>query len=131
MREFARVVRPGGVVLVNVPAYQWLWSYHDDAVESKHRFTRPELVAMFQAAGLEVRFASYANMLVLPLVVARRKVFPPAAPTSDVLVYPAPIEAGFSTLAWLEHAWISRGWSLPAGSSVFVAGVKPAAGKKD
>lgn len=126
LREFARCVKPGGVVLVNEPAYKWLWSYHDEAVESKHRFTRPELVALFRQAGLEVRFASYANLLALPLVVVRRKLFPPAQPTSDVQVYPAPIEAMFSALAWLEQAWTKRGWPLPAGSSVFVAGVKPA-----
>jgi SAM-dependent methyltransferase len=130
LREFARCVRPGGVVLVNEPAYRWLWSYHDDATAGQHRFTRPELVALFRAAGLEVRFASYANLLILPLAVLRRKIFPPSRPTSDVQVYPAPIEGIFSFMAWLEHAWTKRGWPLPAGSSVFVAGVKPAAGKK-
>ncbi|MEN9402250.1 MAG: Demethylmenaquinone methyltransferase, partial [Verrucomicrobiota bacterium] len=85
---------------------------------------RPELVAMFREAGLEVRFASYANLLALPLVVLRRKVFPPARPTSDVQLFPAPIEAMFSGMAWLEHLWTSRGWPLPAGSSVFLAAVK-------
>ncbi len=126
LREFARCVIPGGVVLINEPAYRWLWSYHDEAVESKHRFTRPELVALFRQAGLEVRFASYANLLALPLVVMRRKLFPPSGPTSDVQLFPAPIEAMFSAMAWLEQAWLKRGWPLPAGSSVFVAGVKPA-----
>jgi SAM-dependent methyltransferase len=131
LREFARCVKPGGVVLVNEPAYRWLWSYHDNAVESKHRFTRPELKALFRQAGLEVVFASYANMLMLPLVILRRKVFPPKQPTSDVHLYPAPIEAIFSAMTWLEQAWIGRGLPLPAGSTVFVAGVKPvaAAGK--
>lgn len=125
LREFARVLRPGGIVLVNEPAYRWLWSYHDVAVGSKHRFTRPELRARFQAAGLEVKFASYANLLPLPLVVARRKWFPPRQPTSDVRLYPAPVEAVFSAMAWTEHAWMRLGWPLPAGSSVFVAAVKP------
>ena len=124
LREFARCVKPGGVVLVNEPAYRWLWSYHDDAVESKHRFTRPELVALFRQAGLEVVFASYANMLMLPLVVIRRKVFPPKQPTSDVQLYPAPVEALFSAMTWLEQAWTGRGLPLPGGSTVFVAGVK-------
>ena len=124
LREFVRCLKPGGIVVVNEPAYRWLWSYHDDAVASKHRFTRPELVAMFRAAGLEVKFASYANLLALPLVVLRRKVFPPAQPTSDVQLYPVPIEAMFSAMAWWEHFWTKRGWPLPAGSSVFLAGVK-------
>ena len=125
LREFARCVKPGGVVLVNEPAYRWLWSYHDEAVESKHRFTRPELKALFHQAGLEVVFASYFNMLMLPLVVVRRKIFPPKQPTSDVHLYPAPIEAGFSAMTWLEQAWTGAGLPLPAGSTVFVAGLKP------
>jgi SAM-dependent methyltransferase len=126
LREFARCLKPGGWVLVNEPAYRWLWSYHDEAVESKHRFTRPELVARFRAAGLEVRFATYANLLVLPLVVLRRKLFPPTRPTSDVKVLPAPVEAGLAAMAWLEHAWTCLSWPLFAGSSVFVVGFRPA-----
>ena len=62
----------------------------------------------------------------LPLVVVRRKIFPPASPTSDVHLYPAPVEAVFSGMTRLEHALIGRGVPLPAGSSVFVVGRKPA-----
>lgn len=124
LREFARCVRPGGVVLVNVPAFMWLWSYHDDTCETKHRYARPELVDLFRAAGLAVEFASYANLLPLPLIVARRKLFRPAKPTSDVQLYPAPIEILFSTLAWFEFQWTRFGWPVPIGSSVFVVGRK-------
>ncbi|WP_438479533.1 class I SAM-dependent methyltransferase [Oleiharenicola lentus] len=124
LKEAARCVRPGGVVLVNVAAYMWLWSYHDDTCETKHRYTRPELVNLFQAAGLTVEFATYVNMLPLPLIVARRKLFPPTNPTSDVQLYPAPIEIGFGALAKMEFAWTRHGWPLPAGTSVFVVGRK-------
>ncbi len=122
LREFARVVRPGGVVLVNVPAFKWLWSYHDDTCETKHRYTRPELAGLFRAAGLAPGFASYANLLPLPLIAARRKLFRPAQPTSDVQLYPAPVEAGFAGLAALEFAWQRAGLPSALGSSVFVAG---------
>lgn len=124
--EFARCVRPGGLVVVNVPAFMWLWSYHDDTCETKHRYTRPELADLFRAAGLEVMTATYANMLPLPLIWLRRKLFKPAAPTSDVRLYPALVETMFAGMAAVEYAWTNSGWSLPFGSSVFVAGRKPA-----
>jgi ubiquinone/menaquinone biosynthesis C-methylase UbiE len=126
LREFVRCLKPGGVVVLNEPAYRWLWSYHDTAVESKHRFTRPELTALCRQAGLEVVFASYANLFALPLIVARRKIFPPTQPTSDVKVYPAPVEAVFWTLARFEQFLMRCGLRLPAGSSVLVVAVKPA-----
>ncbi len=122
LREFARVVRPGGPVLVNVPAFRWLWSYHDDTCETRHRYTRGELRRLFEAAGLRVDFATYANLPALPLIAARRKLFPPRQPTSDVRLYPAPVEAAFAGLAALEAAWQLAGAPSPAGSSVFVAG---------
>lgn len=122
--EFARCLKPGGIVVLNEPAYRWLWSYHDTAVESKHRFTRPELRQRLQAAGFEVEFASYANFLVLPLVILRRKIFPPRQPGSDVGLTAAPVEAFLSFLAWLESRWMRLGLSLPAGSSVFIVARK-------
>lgn len=122
LREFARCVRPGGTVLVNVPAYRGLWSYHDDTCETKHRYTRPELAGLFQAAGLDLVFASYANCLPLPLIWARRRIFRPAHPTSDVQLYPAPIELLFAALARAEFAWQRCGLASPCGSSVFVVG---------
>jgi SAM-dependent methyltransferase len=124
LREIARCLRPGGVFVANEPAYRWLWSYHDDAVESKHRFTRAELERLAAAAGFAPKFSSYANLLALPLVVARRKLLPPSRPTSDVKLYPAPVEAAFAGLARLEHAWLGNSIPSPAGSSVFLVAVK-------
>jgi ubiquinone/menaquinone biosynthesis C-methylase UbiE len=126
VRECARCVRPGGPVIANVPAYPWLKSYHDVATETKHRYTKAQLTGLFRAEGLEIVFASYVNFLPLPLLIARRKLFKPANPTSDVHLYPAPVEAVFRGMGWLERQWIGRGWPLPAGSSVFVVARKPA-----
>lgn len=125
IREFARCIRSGGVVLINVPAYPWLWSHHDIAVQSVRRFTRPDLVAHARAAGLETVYSSYANSFLLPAAIFRRKLFPPRVATSDVSLLPWPLEAMFSALAWGEFQWTRWGGPVPAGLSVFFVGRKP------
>ena len=68
-------------------------------------------------------FASYANLFALPFIVARRKLFPPTASDERrAVVYPWPVEAMFTAMAWLEHLAVGCGLPLPAGSSVVVVG---------
>lgn len=113
LREFARVLRPGGVLVVNVAAYQWMWSYHDETCETRHRYRRSELLRMVKACGLNPLQASYANTLLFPFIIARRKVLPPSSPTSDVRVYPPVVDSFCSTVAALEYAWLRQGASCP------------------
>lgn len=125
LREFARCLKPGGVVALMMPAYRWLFSYHDRQVANLRRYTRSEVIELFRAAGLCPAHSTYWNTLPFPLAVLRRKIFPPANPTSDVRLYPAPLEAMFNTMMAIEHAWIRAGGRLPFGSSVLVVGRKP------
>ncbi len=69
--------------------------------------------------------STYWNTLPFPLAVLRRKIFPPADPTSDVRLYPAPLEAMFNAMMASEHIWIHAGGHLPFGSSVLVVARKP------
>ena len=126
LNEFARVLKPGGILVINVAAYNWMWSYHDDICESRHRFRRSELASLLKNAGFEVTISSYVNLLILPLIIARRKIFVPANPNSDVKPYPPLIEAFCGSMAALEYGALSRGISLPAGNSVFIAARKKA-----
>lgn len=123
--EFARCLRPGGVAVVNVPAYRWLWSYHDDTCQTRHRFTRPQLVAAARSAGLRPVDATYWNALALPAIVLRRKVFARRGATSDVRSYPGWVAVPMRVAMAIEHAWRRLGGRWAWGCSVLAAAVKP------
>lgn len=124
LREFFRVLKPGGVAIVNVPAYRWLWSYHDVAVHSRRRYARGETLAKLRAAGFGDVRATYWNTLPFPLVVARRKFFRAPRGGSDVRLYPAPVEAVFNGAMALERGWLCAVGRLPFGSSVLAVAHK-------
>ena len=127
VREMARVLRPGGLLLVRVPALRWLWGAHDEAVHSRHRYRRPELRQVLEGAGLEVVRATYANTLLLPLVAARRALDRfTGRQGSDVGFLPGPLEWAFRSVLRGEALWMRR-HSLPLGSSVFALARKPGA----
>lgn len=120
VRELARVLAPGGFLLVRVPALRILWGAHDEAVHSRHRYTRAELEALLRGAGFEVVRATYANSLLFPVILLRRTLDRlTGRHGSDVAFLPAPLETLFRSLLLLE-AWLVRRTSLPVGASVLV-----------
>ncbi|MCB0339169.1 MAG: class I SAM-dependent methyltransferase, partial [Bdellovibrionales bacterium] len=74
LTEFHRTLKPGGIVVVTVPAFAWLWSQMDDFAGHKQRYTIQELHKSFAMYGFEVRAGSYFIVpLVLPLYFARTR----------------------------------------------------------
>jgi len=124
LAEFRRVLKSGGILAINVAAYNWMRSYHDELMDTRHRFRRSELVNLLRQVGFEVTLSSYANMLLFPLIFARRKIFVPRHPTSDVKPYPPLIDAFCGSMAALEHLLLSTGIKLPVGNSVFIVARK-------
>ena len=72
LREIARVLRPGGTLLVSVPAYGWMWGPQDEIARHKRRYVASELRERVEGAGLESRRLSYFNTLLFPPIAAVR-----------------------------------------------------------
>lgn len=126
LRELARVLRPGGCLVVNVPAHRWLWSYHDVAVHAVRRYDRAELRTKVERAGLQVNRLTHWNTLLLPVLAVRRKLLPAPAGGSDVHSYPSILDAGFRGATWLEQLGLASGVDFPCGSSLLAVAHKTA-----
>ena len=129
LAEFWRVLRPGGLLLLRVPAYEWLRGAHDTAVHTRHRYTRSELEAAVQSAGFEVDRRHLRQLF--PLSAGRLKRIGERwlGESQAEMAVPAPlVNAIFTGVLGLEARLAAR-WALPAGLSVFVLARKPAAGE--
>lgn len=124
MRELARVLRPGGRLAVNVPAYAWMWSYHDVSCQTHHRYARREVRRQMESAGLRVLRLTHWNALPFPLMFAKRKIFRSARDTSDVKPQPAIVNAVLRGAMALEHAWVRSGGNWAWGTSIFAVAEK-------
>jgi SAM-dependent methyltransferase len=117
--EMARVLRPGGVLLVRVPALRILRGAHDEEVQSRHRYTRGELRELLERSGLRVVRATYCNCVLFPLLLARRALDRLSGRQgSDVAFLPAPFEWAFKRALLAEAALVRAGLRLPLGASV-------------
>lgn len=72
LREFLRVLRPGGIVVITIPALMALWSDWDVTLRHFRRYTRGSLLSIIPSE-FEVLHVNYINVAVLPLVFAVRK----------------------------------------------------------
>ena len=72
LASIARRLKPGGRVLITVPAHQWMWSAHDRANHHHRRYSRKGLAELVRDAGLKLDHISYFNSLLFPLAIAAR-----------------------------------------------------------
>jgi SAM-dependent methyltransferase len=129
--ELARVLTPGGRMLLSVPAYQWAWTDHDVQAGHHRRYTRPRLVRLVEGSGMQVLRATYAFSGVFPLFVAeraRRRLGHGSGSTPEGdsrLPEVSPrVDRTLMGLCRLDARMLRR-HDLPFGSSVFLAAVKP------
>jgi len=74
LASIARKLKPGGRILVTVPAHPWMWSAHDVVNHHQRRYTSRSLSDVVAQAGLKLEMISYFNSLLFPLAAAARLV---------------------------------------------------------
>jgi SAM-dependent methyltransferase len=123
LRECARVTKPGGWLMLRVPAHNWLRGAHDRQAHTRHRYAAPELREKIRAAGLTPRRLTFVGAFLFPIAVARRLTQRGGEARTDVAL-PAPlINRLLTSLLSAEGAWLGR-FDLPLGLSLLAVAQK-------
>jgi SAM-dependent methyltransferase len=125
--SFFNFLKPGGMVILNLPAFQFLRGQHDQAVGIARRFRSPEVARVLKGEGFQILKDTYWNMLLLPPLMIWRKLSrnPNAEkPTSDLEKTPRWLNGLLSFILGIEFLLI-RFMRLPVGSSLFMVARKP------
>lgn len=127
LREFHRVLRPGGKLILRVSALDVLRSRHSIFAEERQRFTSGRIVEAVTGAGFRVLDCSYANSLLLPVAWFKFRVWEELtrqAPQSGVEVPSGWLNWALRMPLELEAAWLKRGGRFPLGQSLLVLAEK-------
>ncbi|HXJ34679.1 MAG TPA: class I SAM-dependent methyltransferase [Candidatus Eisenbacteria bacterium] len=117
----ARVLAPGGALLVSVPAYQALWSAHDEVMHHVRRYTSGRLRAALTAGGFAIDRLTYTNLAPLAPALVVRGLLPRlgigGGGGSDFRTHAEWVNRAL-VATYRAEAWAVRRLSLPCGLSV-------------
>lgn len=115
------ILKPGGMLLLSVPAFMFLWSEHDEVVHHKRRYTKKQLNTLLERAGFTPLFSSYANFFIFPFIALFRllkKNRSKKTGKSDFFPIPKFVNEALRLLFSSERFLLSF-MSLPFGVSLF------------
>lgn len=126
LRVLGTLLKPGGYLLISVPAFPFLWSAHDEVHHHKRRYVLGELRSKLEDAGLEITYASYFNTVLFPLIFGARQVgkLRTHKPGSGDLTMPSPLINRLLFAVFSSERFVLGRWSLPFGVSVLAVAKK-------
>ena len=128
--EIRRVLRPGGIAILTLPAHQFLWSEHDEALRHRRRYSAPQVRRLLRRAGLRIISLSYViTLLFFPIFAFRfwQQVFNPVGKAeAKTALRPLP---GFLNRILVrildQEASLLLRFGLPLGVSIACVAQKP------
>ena len=117
--SIARRLKPGGKLVITVPAHQWMWSAHDTVNHHKRRYSKAGLKLLIDGSPLKLQALGYFNSILFPVAVAERMASKARGKDEADLKLPAgPINAALERAFAIERHLIGR-VPLPPGLSLF------------
>lgn len=126
LRQGVELLAPGGAMLITVPAFDFLWTTHDDLNHHLKRYNAAEMAGLARASGLDVVETRYMfqSLVVLKLLVRAKEALLASSPSVPQI--PPPF-LNRALQAWFRFENAVTGW-LPFGTSVVVIGRRPVKG---
>ena len=126
--EIGRVLKHGGIFILNLPAYQFLYGKHDRAIGGRRRYNRAQVAKKLAEVGLKVERSTYLNTLLFPpAALVRLRNTRPNVQTahSDLTPPPDMVNKVLSKIMSLESQVLGRtNYNLPFGLSVMTVARK-------
>ncbi|WP_137896159.1 methyltransferase domain-containing protein [Ramlibacter sp. 2FC] len=126
LRFYAHKVPRGAIFLVSVPAFQMLWSQHDEFLEHKRRYTIRQLEEAVCKAGLEIKHSAYFFGMIFPIAAIMRlaqRYSKPRPPRSQLVQHHPMVNAFLKTLCDIESPLFKL--NRVVGLTVFCLAQKP------
>jgi len=122
LHQFHHSLKKNGLLVMNLPAFEWLRSEHDQAVRTRHRYTRKEVETLLCQSGFQIIKLSYWNMFLFPAVCTLRLLHSRPRetdlPQSDLKPLPLILNRLLKLILNIEVG-LMRLFNLPVGTSVF------------
>jgi ubiquinone/menaquinone biosynthesis C-methylase UbiE len=125
LHEINRVLKPQGILAINLPAFSFLYSSHDRAIETAKRFTKKEVKQLLLASNFKILKLTYWDFFLFPIVATTRLIRKKSdKETSDISIPRKAINEFLFFILRIE-ANLIKFISLPWGTSVFAVAQKP------